>query len=87
MTITLTILRQNQKICIWTQESIEENRYLFRNNKLEGNYKKSSVDEISRHIDEHMLEKVCVIECYMFVNRKYFIIPLMLNNIIWIHFS
>ena len=54
--------KTKSKPSIWTEESIEENRYLFRNNKLKGNYKKSSVDEISRNIDEHMLEKVYVIE-------------------------
>ena len=54
--------KTKSKRSIWTEESIEENRYLFRNNKLKGNYKKSSVDEISRNIDEHMLEKVYVIE-------------------------
>ena len=54
--------KTKSKRSIWNEESIEENRYLFRNNKLKGNYKKSSVDEISRHIDEYMLEKVCVIE-------------------------
>ena len=43
---------------IWTNELIEEYRSLFKRGKLQGNYRKFVVDEISRHIDDHMLEKV-----------------------------
>ena len=56
------IIEPESSNAVWTNELIQKLRFQFRNNILFGAYGKSTVQEISRHLDEHMTRHVSIVQ-------------------------